>query len=632
MTEPIDTAETGTPSHTRYYLIAGGVGFLIVIMYLIFGGSAPPPPPPTKQRSDDPVRTSREALSRSADLTTIREVLTQINQLLGRQEAAEVARPVFAPPNEILRRQFELSNDEWAELTSESFTLLDGHHLETSFIFRDAAASFTYDGALDDAPSLRRAELAFDWAVRQVSLPEGRDLETDPLPLDFVVRRGRGTAIERALVFLALLQQLDLPGCLIAKREPLATSFPLWACGVLIDRDIYLFDPRVGIPLPGPKGNGVATLAEAVGQPEVLKQLEADGYDVTSEQARKARLYVALPMSALAPRMEYLEKMLQDKDVTAPVVSVRLSAAVPGLFKRLQDAWVDAGVKDPPSVQAWSTAARTARSVLPPEEGGIDKSPRPRWSMLRFSIVPLQNFPPIVSRDMGFMYQKLVEKFSSPFINLIFEPHQPRDSLLRGRFDDASRILTTLRTEADANVARMQGNPEMPRRAAAAVKKIQEAQGAVMIAQNQGNPNVDDLREELDRALREGQGWVDAYIDGSAGIPLGEEVSFQLALSKHEQAVRMQLRVEFPNRSGSSTGNEAEEARRAWLNAADWWKTYLDKYADSAGSSSARLHAGRARLMLGERDGALELLRDHSKLTDLEKVGRAILVRQIEKK
>jgi hypothetical protein len=223
-------------------------------------------------------------------------------------------------------------------------------------------------------------------------------------------------------------------------------------------------------------------------------------------------------------------------------------------------------------------------------------------------------------------------RFGSPFLSLIMGPQQPRDSLLRGHFDDASRLLTTMRTECDANVARMQGNPEMPRRAAAAVKKIQEAQGAVMRAQKQGDPNVDELGAVLESAIREGQGWVDAYLDGCAGVPLGEEVSYQLALSKHEQAVRMQLRVEFPNRSGSTTGNEADDARRAWQNAADWWKTYLDKYADSGRAPSARLHAGRARLMLGERDGALELLRDHSKLTEPEKVGRAMLIRQIEKK
>ena len=28
-------------------------------------------------------------------------------------------------------------------------------------------------------------------------------------------------------------------------------------------KDVYLFDPNLGLPLPGPKGEGIATLAQA---------------------------------------------------------------------------------------------------------------------------------------------------------------------------------------------------------------------------------------------------------------------------------------------------------------------------------------------------------------------------------
>jgi hypothetical protein len=269
---------------------------------------------------------------------------------------------------------------------------------------------------------------------------------------------------------------------------------------------------------------------------------------------------------------------------------------------------------------------------LPTEEGGVDKGQRQRWNVLRFSVVPLQYVPPIINRDMGFMYEKMMEKFGGPFLSLIFEPNQPRDSLLRGHFNEASRILTTMRTETTTNAARLQGKPEMPHLAAEAVKKIQEAQGRIFRAQNQGEGNVEELQSNLAIAVREGQGWVDAYIDGCAAVPLGQEVSYQLALTKHEQAVRMQLLVDFLARRGAPNESEAEEARKAWLNSADWWSTYLSKYADSPSAPSARLQAARARIMLGERDAALDLLRDHSKLTDLEKVGRIIMARQLEKK
>ena len=71
---------------------------------------------------------------------------------------------------------------------------------------------------------------------------------------------------------------------------------------------------------------------------------------------------------------------------------------------------------------------------------------------------------------------------------------------------------------------------------------------------------------------------------------------------------------------------------RLWQTAADWWTTYLKEYAGAPTAPAARLQASRAWLMLGERDAARDLLGDHSKLTDLEKLGRIILTRQIAEK
>ena len=637
MNVPLSSAEPTAPNYTRYYLIAGGVAAVAVIAYLVFGGGgAPVRDAETKLRPDDPLRIARESLNRESDLTTCREAVTQFNLMLSRPKSTDAASPTIAPVPDWIRERFELKDDEWAEITSESFTLLDGHYLETAFLFRDAAASFTRDGVLDYAPPLRRAALAFDWAVRQVRLPDGRDSDADPLPLDFILRRGRGTAIERALVFVSLLQQLDLPGCLINLREPLATGFHVWACGVLIDQDIYLFDPGMGIPLPGPTGAGIATLAEVQTKPDLLKQLAADGYDVTAEQAQRARIYLAPSLSALAPRMRYLEKRLQDQDVAAPVVSVRLGVDAKELFKQWADAKAHAGLKDSPPVQAWPAAVRCQRTTLPTQEGGADRR-RERgqlsiWDELRRTIVPAQYFPRIFKPEMVTMIERMGQRFGTPFFSLAFEPHQPRDALLRGRFDDASRSLTALRTEKLANVEQLEANPELPRHAAEAVMAIVDAQGAYMRAQSRHEPDADALRVNLEITQKERQGLVDAYIDGCAAVPLSQEASYQLALTKHEQAVRMQLRVEFPSPKNAGAEAEAEEARRAWLNASDWWTTYLSKYAATSTAPAARLQAAHARIMLGERDAALDLLRDHSNLTDLEKVGRAILSRQLAKK
>src|SRR5206468_3308630 len=82
---------------------------------------------------------------------------------------------------------------------SPSFTPLDAHHLAECFLFRDVARSLELatpggkDGKGKQTP-LDRAELAFDWSVRQVRLqpPFPPTAGSTPIPAEFVVRRGWG--------------------------------------------------------------------------------------------------------------------------------------------------------------------------------------------------------------------------------------------------------------------------------------------------------------------------------------------------------------------------------------------------------------------------------------------------------
>ncbi len=79
---------------------------------------------------------------------------------------------------------------------------------------------------------------------------------------------GRGTAAERAWVFILLLRQLDIDAAMLAidaapAKQGLGTSVPSqkgeqplrpWCVGVLVEGEVYLFDPLLGLPVPAPKG------------------------------------------------------------------------------------------------------------------------------------------------------------------------------------------------------------------------------------------------------------------------------------------------------------------------------------------------------------------------------------------
>jgi len=149
-----------------------------------------------------------------------------------------------------------------------------------------------------------------------------------------------------------------------------------WIPGALVDNDIYLFDTRLGLPLPGDP-NKIATLKEVRARPQLLKNLSADPklpYDVSAEQVKKLEILASCNLSAMSPRMQYLT------DVLAPVEGVRLWGDPANALKRFQHAVANdaSGIR----VRGWNqtgdvnTPVRIARYFLPKSEGGVDSSSR----------------------------------------------------------------------------------------------------------------------------------------------------------------------------------------------------------------------------------------------------------------
>jgi hypothetical protein len=291
-------------------------------------------------------------------------------------------RPIL--PAASLPTGFSLSEEELAEVNSTNFTLLDAHYLDLCFLLRDAARSFD----VPELPPLKRAETAFGWVVRQVRL---QDNKGRPLPPEFVVRRGWGSSRERAFLFLAVLQQMGIDGCLVTHPDG-----KLWVPGVLAGAEVYLFDTRLGLPLPGPKGEGIATLAQARTQADLFQILAVDDkhhYDVTPEQARQVEVHPAWPLSALAPRMKYLEDLL-----AAQKNHIRLAADPVGVLEKFRQSAQAQAI--PVRVEDQSGDARVLvglqRDFYPPGEGGNDKTRRKEFAEV--TLIPWNALPrPVLS-------------------------------------------------------------------------------------------------------------------------------------------------------------------------------------------------------------------------------------------
>jgi hypothetical protein len=215
-----------------------------------------------------------------------------------------------------------------------------------------AALKFAHP-ELDDAHAGQLAEACklFDWTIRNILLMPRRDWPTDetidreylieleePWPPSAGVRGpgyqrfnwqlltyGRGDDLERCRVFAQLAQMRDLDVVLLAFPSATPSSAPnealtVWVSALLLGDQLYLFDTRLGLPIPGKENGRIATLADVKQDPSLIKSLDLTVAESTSD-ASKYWLDAAMleqpvialidaPLESMTKRMAFLERSL----------------------------------------------------------------------------------------------------------------------------------------------------------------------------------------------------------------------------------------------------------------------------------------------------------------------------------
>lgn len=215
-----------------------------------------------------------------------------------------------------------------AELDALQFPRYDGSVLQQAVWMRNVAR-WARGEKLDD---LTRAMRLFDWTVRNIQLDSFEEPSAEAgatlgrLPWETLLL-GHGDVLERAWVYIELLRQEGIDAAMLAlpRKEAAASSDALraWAIGVLIEDEVFLFDPVLGLPIPGPDGVYLdsdgrlairpATLDEAASDPEVLKRLaldESTPYPIGSDDLDGAVVLIAAGPSELSQRMALVESHL----------------------------------------------------------------------------------------------------------------------------------------------------------------------------------------------------------------------------------------------------------------------------------------------------------------------------------
>ncbi|MEN6458816.1 MAG: hypothetical protein ABFC63_07790 [Thermoguttaceae bacterium] len=250
------------------------------------------------------------------------------------------------------------SMPQLATLERLDFTPFDGYFLQESVWLRDIGVWARGD-VLDE---LDRAKNVFDWTVRNIQIEPDRPDRTPQFPWETLFF-GRGTAAERAWVSILLLRQLDIDAAMLAvdsrKEEPrklaaeasakdsrkeqgkaekvaekkalpaldpappTAPGLRPWCVGVLIDGEVYLFDPLLGLPIPAKKGitraeNGQlditpATLNQVVAEPKLLRRMDAPShrYGIAAEDLKHVVALLEASPDYLSQRMRLLESRLK---------------------------------------------------------------------------------------------------------------------------------------------------------------------------------------------------------------------------------------------------------------------------------------------------------------------------------
>jgi len=187
----------------------------------------------------------------------------------------------------------------------------------------------------DAVDELDQARQLFDWTVRNVQLGWGPGAEGSAAAGRFLQKPwetllfGRGTATDRAWLFVLLARQQRIDAAVLGLTDPedrAGERARPWVVAVLSQGQLYLFDPTLGLPIPAPDGVKrdragqldiqPATLAQVAADDALLRQLDVLDveppyrYPVEASQAENVVALVEASPVYLSQRMALVESQL----------------------------------------------------------------------------------------------------------------------------------------------------------------------------------------------------------------------------------------------------------------------------------------------------------------------------------
>ena len=185
----------------------------------------------------------------------------------------------------------------------------------------------------DRGDPLRSAIRLFDWTVRNIQLENALPSQDGSgVVLQYAWETllfGRGLVRDRAWTFMILARQQRLDAALLATvdpEDPDKRRLKPLGIGVAVDGEVYVFDPRLGVPIPGADGvrlddEGLtihpATLSQLAADDSLLRQMDLDAdhpHNLRSADFQKVVVLMETSPSYLTKRMKLVESRLSGED------------------------------------------------------------------------------------------------------------------------------------------------------------------------------------------------------------------------------------------------------------------------------------------------------------------------------
>jgi len=269
----------------------------------------------------------------------------------------------------------------------------------------------------------------------------------------------------------------------------------------------------------------------------MLAQDLQTGQPLSVRQVKRSEVHLVCSLSELAPRMGYLQRLLPAAE------EVCLEDQPTELLDRFRAATRGSPLAECP-VRVWgrrgdlSSPVRLLRGFLPPEEGGIDQSRRKHQAEV--TRVPWDYLPRAVHdlpKDLE-LGNRLENLFGRAFFAL--EARMPRDLLLRGQLDEATRKLIEYQDQLRQHKQHVAQEPDLEARTAAWCQRVKAAHADVMQAQRQAlRQPTSEAAARLEEARAQVQAcWQDSkpavlLVQAAVVEPLNAESAYLLALCQH---------------------------------------------------------------------------------------------------